>query len=144
MGFSTNLQGRGAHEALLARQDAEVRLLETMRRCVAAKARCDRDYASALAQVATQGLKIDRQDDLAGSLIAGAWRSLVENWDSVSKQWKLHAEHLEQKSAEALAALLAEKRKARKLYQEEHARIAQQFSHVRIIENKTPVVIALI
>lgn len=37
MGFSANLQGRTAHEALLLRQDAELRLLETMKRCLMSK-----------------------------------------------------------------------------------------------------------
>jgi hypothetical protein len=68
MGFSA-LQGKGVHEALLARQDAEIRLIETMRRCLSQKAKCDRDYAIAVGNVAQTGLKIDRGDDLAGELI---------------------------------------------------------------------------
>jgi hypothetical protein len=68
MGFSA-LQGKGVHEALLARQDAEIRLIETMRRCLSQKAKCDRDYAIAVGNVAQTGLKIDRGDDLAGKSI---------------------------------------------------------------------------
>ena len=33
MGFSSSLQGDSAHEALITRQDAELRLLENMKRC---------------------------------------------------------------------------------------------------------------
>lgn len=69
MGFSTNLQGKIAHEALLSRQDAELRLLEAMKRCINVKIKCDRDYATALSTVAAQGLKIDRGDDLVGKLV---------------------------------------------------------------------------
>lgn len=65
MGFSA-LQGKGVHEALLARQDAEIRLIETMRRCLSQKAKCDRDYATAMVNVSQTGLKIDRGDDLNG------------------------------------------------------------------------------
>lgn len=65
MGFSA-LQGKGVHEALLARQDAEIRLIETMRRCLSQKAKCDRDYATAMVNVTQTGLKIDRGDDLTG------------------------------------------------------------------------------
>lgn len=65
MGFSA-LQGKGVHEALLARQDAEIRLIETMRRCLSQKAKCDRDYATAMVNVAQTGLKVDRGDDLTG------------------------------------------------------------------------------
>lgn len=66
MGFSSALQGRAAHEALLVRQDAELRLMETMKRCLAQKVKCDKDYAIALSTVAQQGLKVDRSDDLQG------------------------------------------------------------------------------
>ena len=34
MGFSSSLQGDSAHEALITRQDAELRLLENMKRCI--------------------------------------------------------------------------------------------------------------
>lgn len=61
MGFST--QGK---EALVARQDSEIRLLELMRRCLLQKVKCDRDYASAISNVAVQGLKIEKADDLNG------------------------------------------------------------------------------
>ena len=48
MGFSSSLQGETAHEALLARQDAELRLLENMKRCLALRIKCDREYAISL------------------------------------------------------------------------------------------------
>ena len=65
MGFSTQ-NGKNAHESLVARQDSEIRLLELMRRCLLQKVKCDREYASAIASVAQQGLKIDKTDDLNG------------------------------------------------------------------------------
>ena len=64
MGFSS--QGKSVHEALLARQDGEIRLLEIMRKCLQAKSKSDREYASALSSCAQLGLKIDRTDDLNG------------------------------------------------------------------------------
>lgn len=66
MGFSSALQGRVAHDALLARQDAELRLLDIIKRTMQQKAKCDREYAVGLANVAQQGLKIDRIDELQG------------------------------------------------------------------------------
>lgn len=72
MGFSSNLQGRAAHEALLCRQDAELRLLDTMRRCLATKVKCDREYAVAITSVALQGQKLERAEELMGSLVAQA------------------------------------------------------------------------
>ena len=69
MGFSAALQGKAAHEALLLRQDAELRLLDLMRRCMHSKMRADRDYALALSAMVQQGLKVERAEDLAGSLV---------------------------------------------------------------------------
>lgn len=66
MGFSTTLQGKSAHDALLSRQDAELRLLEIMKRCLLQKVKCDKEAAAALTAAAQQGLKIDRVDDLQG------------------------------------------------------------------------------
>lgn len=69
MGFSTSLQGQASHEALLARQDAEIKLLETMRRCLTMKVKSDREYASTVSSLIVQGKKIERSEDLVGSLI---------------------------------------------------------------------------
>ncbi|CAH2006600.1 unnamed protein product [Acanthoscelides obtectus] len=69
MGFSSNLQGKIAHEALLSRQDAELRLLESTKRCITLKVKSDREYATALSSVAAQGLKFDRSDELSVSKV---------------------------------------------------------------------------
>lgn len=69
MGFSSALQGKSAHDALLLRQDAELRLLEVMKRCLLQKVKCDKEYAIALTAAAQHGLKIDRVDDLQGNFI---------------------------------------------------------------------------
>ncbi|XP_028138880.1 tyrosine-protein kinase Fer isoform X2 [Diabrotica virgifera virgifera] len=130
MGFSTNLQGKIAHEALLSRQEAELRLLDSMKRCIVSKVKCDRDYAVALSSVATQGLKFDRSDELSGSLIANSWRNMMDEMDSTAKVIRQNADSIETKCLDTLNTLYAEKRKARKLYQEEHARILQQFTHL--------------
>ncbi|XP_040152312.1 tyrosine-protein kinase Fer-like isoform X3 [Anopheles arabiensis] len=130
MAFSSALQGRAAHDALLNRQEAELKLLETMKRCLAQKAKCDREYAVSLAAVTQQGLKIDRSDDLQGSHVMRAWRSFMEELDHTAKQIRTNAEQLETVCHEKLASLYQEKRRVRKQYQEEHTKIATQFSHL--------------
>lgn len=132
MGFSTCVQGRAAHEALLLRQDAEIRLLEMMKRCLASKVKCDREYALALSSVASQGMKMDRVEELSGSLVSAAWRCMIEEIDNTGKLIKQNADTVESKALERLNALHAEKRKARKQYQEEHNKILQKFTHVSI------------
>ncbi|XP_023702182.2 tyrosine-protein kinase Fer isoform X2 [Cryptotermes secundus] len=130
MGFSSNLQGKAAHEALLCRQDAELRLLDTMRRCLANKVKCDREYAVAITSVALQGQKLDRAEDLVGSLVAQAWKNMLEELENTAKLIKQNADSVESKSLDKLNSLYAEKRRARKQYQEEHNRIAAQFTHL--------------
>lgn len=139
MGFSTNLQGKIAHEALLSRQDAELRLLDAMKRCINVKIKCDRDYATALSSVATQGLKIDRGDELSGSLVCSSWKNMMEEMENTAKLIRQNADSVESKALDSLNALYAEKRKVRKAYQEEHARILQQFTHLsdEVIRKKT-------
>ncbi|XP_017472306.1 PREDICTED: tyrosine-protein kinase Fer isoform X2 [Rhagoletis zephyria] len=129
MGFSSALQGRAAHEALIVRQDAELRLMETMKRSIQLKAKCDREYAIGLAAVAQQGMKIDRADEMQGSLITKAWRSYMDELDHQAKQFKSNAELLEV-VCEKLTHLSQDKRKARKAYQEEHAKIAARLNHL--------------
>lgn len=69
MGFATDLQGKTSHEALMTLQDAELRLLDNMKRCMSLRVKCDREYAIALNSVCIQTLKID-QSELKGSMVA--------------------------------------------------------------------------
>lgn len=133
MGFSSAIQGRVAHEAILLRQDAELRLLDTMKRCLTSKVKCDREYALALSSVASQGIKMDRAEELSGSLISASWRCMLEEIDNTSRLIKQNADMLESKTLERLNALQTEKRKARKQYQEEHNKILQRFTNVSFI-----------
>lgn len=69
MGFASSGTGRAAHEALLARQDAELRLMEAMKRSIQAKMKSDREYALALSAAASQGQKMDKCEDLNGKYL---------------------------------------------------------------------------
>lgn len=66
MGYASNGAVRGPHEALLARQDAELRLMEAMKRSIQAKMKSDREYALALSAAAAQGQKMDKCEELNG------------------------------------------------------------------------------
>ncbi|XP_065722020.2 tyrosine-protein kinase Fer isoform X2 [Drosophila suzukii] len=138
MGFSSALQSRAAHEALIVRQDAELRLMETMKRSIQMKAKCDKEYAISLTAVAQQGLKIDRADEMQGSLITKSWRSYMDELDQQAKQFKFNAEQLEV-VCDKLTHLSQDKRKARKAYQEEHAKIAARLNHLtdEVVRKKT-------
>nr|XP_012549644.2 tyrosine-protein kinase Fer isoform X1 [Bombyx mori] len=130
MGYTTNGAGRAAHEALLARQDAELRLMEAMKRSLQAKMKSDREYALALSAAAAQGQKMDKCEELNGSVIAAAWRTMTEEWDNTSRLIKLNAEALESRALDRLTTLMTERRKARKMYQEDHTKISSQFTQL--------------
>lgn len=59
-----------------------------------------------------------------------AWRTIMEEWEQTAKQLKLNAEFLESLCQDKLTHLYQDKRKARKNYQEEHQKIATQFTNV--------------
>ncbi|XP_066594620.1 tyrosine-protein kinase Fer isoform X1 [Prorops nasuta] len=130
MGFSTSLQGQASHEALLARQEAEIKLLETMRRCLTTKVKSDREYASTICSLTTQGKKIERSEELIGSLIAQSWKEIMESMDQTARLIKQQADSIENIIVEHICTLSAERRRARKLYQEEQAWLNNQFQQL--------------
>ncbi|KAF2359741.1 SH2 domain [Trinorchestia longiramus] len=127
MGFSASLQGPTSHAALLGRQDAEVRLLDTMRRVLMARAKCDRDYSTALTHLAHTAAKMDLPDNvLEASLLHKAWQTMVESLEQWSSAMRQNADMLVLEAVEKVAALMTEKRASRKVYCEEHHRIASE------------------
>eukprot|EP00088_Acartia_fossae_P059822 TRINITY_DN7150_c0_g1_i1.p1 TRINITY_DN7150_c0_g1~~TRINITY_DN7150_c0_g1_i1.p1 ORF type:complete len:868 (+),score=211.06 TRINITY_DN7150_c0_g1_i1:62-2665(+) len=130
MGFSSSLQGETAHEALLARQDAELRLLENMKRCLALRIKCDREYAISLTTVTLQAQKMDRIE-LAGSLVAQSWTTFVDESEKIIKLIKDNADYLATTTLETLASLITEKRNNRKSYYEEHTRICNDLNKLQ-------------
>lgn len=131
MGFSSiTLEGKVAHEALISRQDSEIRLLELMRRCLVMKVKHDKDYASALSSVASQGQKVDKLEDMKESNVLKAWKILMEELENLGKLFKSNADVVEKETLDKLNAIYNEKRKARKHYQDEYNRLCQQFSNV--------------
>ncbi|KAG6441774.1 tyrosine-protein kinase Fer isoform X2 [Manduca sexta] len=130
MGYASNGAGRAANEALLARQDAELRLMEAMKRSLQAKMKSDREYALALSAAAAQGQKMDKCEELNGSVIASAWRTMTEEWENTSRLIRANAEALESRALDRLAALMTERRKSRKAYQEDHTKISSQFTQL--------------
>ena len=62
MGFGADLQGRVSREALLKVQDAEIKLLEMMKRFVLARVEADKQYAASLTKMVVQATKGDNSD----------------------------------------------------------------------------------
>ena len=51
MGFGTELQNASSHEQLLNLQQFEVKLLQTIKQCVAHRVKCERQYAQSLLEM---------------------------------------------------------------------------------------------
>ena len=123
MGFSSSLQGDSAHEALLTRQDAELRLLENMKRCITLRVKCDREYSIALNSVVLQAQKMDKDGQMAGSLVAQCWSTFIDESEKIVKIVKDNADFLASNTLEILNNLFLEKRNNRKTYHEEQSRV---------------------
>jgi len=130
MGFSSSLQGEAAHEALLTRQDAELRLLDNMKRCLALRIKCDREYAIALNTVVLQAQKMDKVE-LAGSLVAQCWSTFIDESEKIVKIMKENADYLATSTLDLLNNLFVDKRGNRKTYHEEHARICAELNKLQ-------------
>ncbi|XP_045133429.1 tyrosine-protein kinase Fer-like isoform X2 [Portunus trituberculatus] len=129
MGFSAALQGEMGHAAVLGRQDAELRLLDTMRRILVARAKCDREYSAALTQLARTADKMDSPDPLLDdSKLHKAWRVMVDGLEDWSSTMRENADTLVADTVEKLVQLITEKRASRKVYYEEHQRITNEVS----------------
>ena len=123
MGFSSSLQGKSSHEALLARQDSELKLLENLKRWLVLRIKCDRDYASALVSLTSITSKFEKSEELSGSLFLQAVHTAIENSESVASLLKQNADYLSNVTLEKLNAILNDKRNTRKFYQEEYNRL---------------------
>jgi tyrosine-protein kinase Fer len=65
-----------------------------------------------------------------GSQIFQAWKKIMEEIEQQSKLIRSNAEHLEILCSDRMAQMCQDKRKLRKQYQEEHAKIASPFTQV--------------
>ncbi|KAL3224630.1 hypothetical protein MRX96_026428 [Rhipicephalus microplus] len=131
MGFATELQGWSSHDALLSVQDAELRLLENMRRCIVHRVKCDREYSLALSALCVQAAKVETGDELAGSLVAKAWNSVIDTTETIGRLVKQNADLVATHTLDKLSCLILEKRALRKVYQEEHQRIHGELTRLR-------------
>ncbi|KFM79159.1 Tyrosine-protein kinase Fps85D, partial [Stegodyphus mimosarum] len=131
MGFSTDLQDAFSHEALVGLQDAELKLLENMKKCVLLRAKCDRDYASALTMVSLQAQKLDQSKELEGSSIARAWYAIAEEMDTMSKIIRRNADCLTSSTVESINSLISEKRALKKHYVEEHDALNRELTRLQ-------------
>ncbi|XP_060837889.1 tyrosine-protein kinase Fer isoform X3 [Rhopalosiphum padi] len=138
-GGNATAQGKPEYEALVGRQEAEIRMLEVMRRCVTSKLKCDREYAASLSAVCALGFKCGGGSGAGGSavdatpgssLMAGAWKRLLDELDAASRAIRTVCDRIEKNTLDRIAGICAEKRKAKKAYQDEYNRISLQYNNL--------------
>lgn len=126
MGFSSSLQGKSSHEALLVRQDAEIRLLENLKRWLVLKIKCDRDYASALSSLPSAASRNDKIEELSGSVLSQAIFTAMDNSEAMGSLLKQHADYLSNVTLEKLNNILKDKQASKKYYLDEYARLVAE------------------
>jgi len=130
MGFSSALQGQHSHDAILTRIDAELRLLENMKRCLGLRVKADREYAISLNSFVLQAQKMDSVE-LCGSLVAKAWAVFVDETDKMAKLVKENTENLATVTMEKLNSLYSEKKANRRQHQDEYSRICMELHRLQ-------------
>ncbi|PVD36421.1 hypothetical protein C0Q70_03404 [Pomacea canaliculata] len=119
MGFGTDLQGRSSHEALLKVQDAEIRLLETLKRFITSRIEADRQYTASLTKMVYNAAKSDSNDLLEFQdccSVFRAWDTILKETDIFIKQIREHSDVLHSRTLDSLNFLIAEKKSARRNY----------------------------
>ncbi|XP_003745932.1 tyrosine-protein kinase Fer [Galendromus occidentalis] len=132
MGFANDLQGFQSHDALLNVQDAEIELLEHIRRCVQIKVKADREYSLAMTSMFAQAGRLESStEELRGSLIKQAWDTVVETTETIGRVVRQNADFLATNTLESITNLILEKKALRKVYTEEHHRIHDELTRLR-------------
>ncbi|XP_074661272.1 tyrosine-protein kinase Fer-like [Tubulanus polymorphus] len=134
MGFGAALQGTESHDALVRIQDAEIRLLENIRRCVQLRIRSDQDYGHALQNVCHCAHKLENSE--FDTPVFQAWNSIIKETESVAKVIKSQAEKLNNSTMKKLVSLIAEKKAAKIYYERERQVIDFEYAKLRETVNK--------
>ncbi|KAL5020316.1 hypothetical protein ScPMuIL_003208 [Solemya velum] len=131
MGFGTDLQGKKSHEALLRLQDAEIKLLENIKRCITIKAECDKKYAASLATMVQQAQKLEQTEFHSCCGVFQAWECIVQQTDNFAQLLKNNVEELSNKTLEKLNLLISEKKTSKKTYIDERNRLEYEFNKIQ-------------
>uniref|UniRef100_A0A8C0M759 Tyrosine-protein kinase n=2 Tax=Canis lupus familiaris TaxID=9615 RepID=A0A8C0M759_CANLF len=126
MGFSSELCSTQGHGAVQQMQEAELRLLEGMRKWMAQRVKSDREYAGLLHHMSLQ--------DSGGrgigpnSLISQSWAEITSQTEGLSRLLKQHAEDLNSGPLSKLGLLIRERQQLRKTYSEQWQQLQQELT----------------
>ncbi|ELR56812.1 Tyrosine-protein kinase Fes/Fps [Bos mutus] len=136
MGFSSELCNPQGHGAVQQMQEAELRLLEGMRKWMAQRVKSDREYAGLLHHMSLQDSGGQSRGIGPHSLISQSWTELTSQTEGLSRVLRQHAEDLNSGPLSKLSLLIRERQQLRKTYNEQWQQLQQEFtkSHSQDIE----------
>uniref|UniRef100_A0A673TXE9 Tyrosine-protein kinase n=1 Tax=Suricata suricatta TaxID=37032 RepID=A0A673TXE9_SURSU len=126
MGFSSELCSPQGHGAVQQMQEAELRLLEGMRKWMAQRVKSDREYAGLLHHMSLQ----DGGGRGTGpsSPISQSWAEIASQTESLSRLLRQHAEDLNSGPLSKLGLLIRERQQLRKSYSEQWQQLQQELT----------------
>ncbi|XP_053128393.1 tyrosine-protein kinase Fes/Fps isoform X2 [Hemicordylus capensis] len=127
VGFGLQLGCAEGHSALLQLQEAELRLLEGLRKWMGQRAKSDREYAAQLHQMHCLAEKHEGGGQPGGQ-ISQCWWSLVTQTEALSQVLQRHAEALVAGPLQKLGLLIRDKQQLRRSYQEQWQQMSQDFT----------------
>ncbi|XP_066491171.1 tyrosine-protein kinase Fes/Fps [Tiliqua scincoides] len=128
MGFGLQFGCSEGHAALLQLQEAELRLLEGLKKWMGQRAKSDREYAALLHQMHGLAGKQESGGPLGSSQVSQCWWSLVTQTEALSQTLQRHAEALTAGPLQKLSLLIRDKQQLRRSYAEQWQHMSQDLA----------------
>ncbi|KAL2791032.1 tyrosine-protein kinase Fes/Fps isoform 3, partial [Daubentonia madagascariensis] len=128
MGFSSELCSPQGHGAVQQMQEAELRLLEGMRKWMAQRVKSDREYAGLLHHMSLQDSGGQSRGMSSDSPISQSWAEITSQTEGLSKLLRQHAEDLNSGPLSKLSLLIRERQQLRKTYSEQWQQLQQELT----------------
>ncbi|XP_024622290.1 tyrosine-protein kinase Fes/Fps isoform X3 [Neophocaena asiaeorientalis asiaeorientalis] len=128
MGFSSELCSPQGHGAVQQMQEAELRLLEGMRKWMAQRVKSDREYAGLLHHMSLQDSGGQSRGISPQSPISQSWAEITSQTEGLSRLLRQHAEDLNSGPLSKLSLLIRERQHLRKTYNEQWQQLQQELT----------------
>ncbi|XP_007470614.1 PREDICTED: tyrosine-protein kinase Fes/Fps isoform X6 [Lipotes vexillifer] len=128
MGFSSELCSPQGHGAVQQMQEAELRLLEGMRKWMAQRVKSDREYAGLLHHMSLQDSGGQSRGISTQSPISQSWAEITSQTEGLSRLLRQHAEDLNSGPLSKLSLLIRERQQLRKTYNEQWQQLQQELT----------------
>ncbi|XP_006867207.1 PREDICTED: tyrosine-protein kinase Fes/Fps isoform X3 [Chrysochloris asiatica] len=128
MGFSSELCSPEGHGAVQRLQEAEIRLLEGMRKWMAQRVKSDREYAGLLRHMSLQDGAAQGRGISPDSPISQSWAEITSQTEGLSRLLRQHAEDLNSGPLSKLSLLIRERQQLRKTYGEQWQQLQQELT----------------